>query len=95
MCVHSEYELDVRFAKGILTITLNVGNSRRKTPANLACRVTGKLAARLRRRIKPGEELTVRGLPRFPVAEIAADSFMNSNALQQGSAAPAQKKVKK
>lgn len=86
---------DVHFAQGILTVTLNVGNPRRKTPASLACRVTGKLAARLRRRIKPGEEITVRGLPRSLVAEIAADSFMNSNALQQGSAAPAQKKAKK
>lgn len=87
---------DVRFAKGILTVTLNVGNPRRKTPETLACRVSGKFAARLRRRIKPGEELTVRGLPRTPILEIAADSFMNSNlALQQGSEAPAQKKVKK
>ena len=67
---------DVRFAKRDLAITLEIASSGRMTPQSVVCRVTGKLAVRLRHQIKLGEELVVHGTPRTHIMEIATNSVM-------------------
>jgi len=72
---------DVQFTNAILRITLKLGRSR--CSPRLIGTVKGGLAQRLRRRIRPGQELLVHGMPVTPIAEIAIDSVMNISSLPE------------